>query len=108
MNAASLATVALAGFALLGIIFGGIAWFYRRGGQERELIIAVQNNSKALDGLTARMDQFLERYEALGKRVDGHELRLAISEETVRSAGRDISDLQRREWTRHPAQVEGK
>lgn len=87
MNAATIATVALAAFALLGILCGGIAWFYRRGGQERELILAMRENSKATGGLSSRLDEFLEHYRveytALDKRVDNHEFRLAMSESVL-------------------------
>lgn len=101
-DASTIATVALAVIALLGIMAGGVAWFYRRGGQERELILAMRETSSATRSLSSRMDEFMEHYRtehnALDKRVDNHDLRLSVNEAAVHGVQQEVSAIQNRLW----------
>lgn len=105
-NLVTIATVALATFALIGIMVGGIAWFYRRGGQERELILAMRENSQTTRNLSSRLDEFMDHYRseytALDKRVDNHDIRLVQAEATAQAARQDVSALQSKLWQRSP------
>jgi hypothetical protein len=104
MSPSVVATVALAFFAFVGVIAGGVAWFYRRGGQERELILAMRENSAATTNLSTRFDAFMEHYRteytSLDKRVDNHDMRLATNEATTLGITKEVAELRRATWQR--------
>lgn len=91
MDAATLATVLLAVVAAVGLIGGGVAWFYKRGGQERESTLAIRDNTKATNALTGRFDSFMERtqtvQELTAAKLADHETRITLNT-------RDIKHLQ--------------
>jgi uncharacterized protein HemX len=93
MNPEAWATVALAVVAAVGLIIGGTAWFYKRGGQEREFSIALRANTTATNALTSRLDAFMsrtqDRQEEQEKRLNGIDTRVTVTE-------RDVRDLVRR------------
>lgn len=95
MNAETLATIILAIVAGLGLFGGGIAWFYKRGGQERESAIALRDNTKATVDLTSRMDLFMQRTEnkldEQDKHVNDHETRLSVVERDVRQLDKAVN-----------------
>ncbi len=74
MNPATdIATVTLAVLGILGLITGIIAWFYRRGGQERAFTDALDRNTQANNEVAIKLEDFkgvvLEMFHALDKRV---------------------------------------
>jgi hypothetical protein len=95
MSAETLATVILAIVAGLGLFGGGIAWFYKRGGQERESAIALRDNTKATVDLTERMDLFMQRTEnkldEQDRRGNNHETRLTVIERDVRQLNKAVN-----------------
>lgn len=97
MSATEISTIILAGCASVALIAGMFAWFFRRGGAERDLARAVRENSDATRILTSRLEAFMiryeERHEALSDRVNGHETRLGVAETRIRSNTIDIARL---------------
>lgn len=95
MSAEALGTILLAVIAAVGLIGGSIAWFYKRGGQEREGAIALRDNTKATVDLTTRIDAFMLRTEAKQEatdlRVNNHETRLSLTEQTVKALTRQAN-----------------
>lgn len=92
MDAGTIGTIIVACVALIGLIGGGIAWFYKRGGQERESSIALRDNTAAITELSGNMKVFMERtiakQELTDTRVNEHDRQISLQ-------GRDISELQR-------------
>ena len=74
MNPTTIATVVLAVLALLGTCAGMIAWFYKRGGDERSLTDAVHANTAATNKLT-------ESVSSLQGTLSEHESRIRVLEE---------------------------
>lgn len=73
MNAATISTVVIAVLALLAATGGTIAWFYKRGGDERTLTDAVHANTTATDKLTESM-------ALIGNTLHDHEYRIKALE----------------------------
>jgi hypothetical protein len=88
MTPEAIGTVILAIIAGMGLIGGGIAWFYKRGGQERESSLALRDNTKAITDLTVEMRTFMLRTEQkqdeTDKRGADHETRLSLAERDIR------------------------
>lgn len=97
MSIMDIATVAIAGVAVVGLVVGALGWFWRRGANERELTTAVRDNSEATRGLSARLDAFMaryeERHEALSERVSEHGTRITLVEERTLANRTDIARL---------------
>lgn len=52
--------VALTVIAIIGAVAGGVAWFYKRGGSEREMTLALNQNTQATSELTTAFHSFRE------------------------------------------------
>lgn len=76
MSAATIATVALAVLGFLSLIFAGFAWLYKRGADERELTIAVQQNTHATTKLSEHMNKIAETLAVHGEKLADHDARL--------------------------------
>lgn len=57
-NLADLAQVIVAVLAFLGLVVAVVAWFYRRGGQERTMTDALVENTNATKEVTAELRDF--------------------------------------------------
>lgn len=94
MNAETLGTIILAVVAAIGLIGAGIAWFYKRGGQERESTLALRQNTTATTELTKRFDAFmdrtLDRQDATDKRLADHDTRIAVNERDIRQLNKQV------------------
>ena len=92
MDAATLATIIISVTAVIGLIGAGVAWFYKRGGQEREFSIELRANTQATTELNASFTRFMDRtqtlQEATTAKLADHETRITVSE-------RDIRDLRK-------------
>lgn len=68
-----IASITVAVIVLLGAIAGLIAWFYRRGGQERSYTEALERNTKANYDVAQALADFkstvLDMFHDLDKRV---------------------------------------
>lgn len=95
MNAETLGTIILAVVAAIGLIGAGIAWFYKRGGQEREFSIALRANTNATTELTKRFDIFMDRTvmktDQLDTRVNDHETRITVTERDIRYIQKQVA-----------------
>lgn len=76
MSAADVATVVLAVVAVIGLVFGALAWIYNRGAGERELTDAVKANTTATDKLTAHVEKIGDTLAQHGEKLADHEARL--------------------------------
>lgn len=74
MSPADISTVALAVLAGAGIIVGVIRWFFYRGAAERELTIAVRDNTEANRELSKAFSEFRA---SVTDRFHVHDIRLA-------------------------------
>lgn len=81
-HATDIATITVAVVAALAAVGGSIAWFYRRGGQERAYTDALERNTKANNDVAVKLDEFkgvvLDMFHSLDKRVSRVEDRLEI------------------------------
>lgn len=73
------ATVILAVLAAIGVIVAAAAWFYRRGGQESGIAVALQDNTAATRELSAEFRKF--RDEVIDK-LHGLDIRVTRLEVT--------------------------
>lgn len=55
-----LGTVALTIVAIIGIVAAVVRWFYKRGSQEADVVIALRENSQATKDLTLAFHTFKE------------------------------------------------
>lgn len=74
LNAANVSTVILAIVAVIGLGAAGIRWFFKRGADEREMTIAVRENTKATRELSGLFNDFRV---AVSDRFHVHDIRLA-------------------------------
>lgn len=58
VNVTDIASISVAVVIVFGAIVGLIAWFYKRGGQERAFTDALEANTQATASLTAEMADF--------------------------------------------------
>jgi hypothetical protein len=58
VNAGTIATVVLAVVAILGLVAAGIGWLFRRGADEKELSIAIRDNTSATRELSGDFRSF--------------------------------------------------
>jgi hypothetical protein len=58
MTLSSAAPIVMAVLMLVGVIVAAGAWFYRRGGQERELAVAIRENTTATSTLSQDLRHF--------------------------------------------------
>lgn len=95
MSAETLGTLVLAIVAGIGLIGGGIAWFYKRGGQERESSIALRDNTRAITDLTVEMKAFMLRTElkqdATDTKQSDHETRISLAERDIKVLTKAVS-----------------
>ena len=73
MSAYDLSTVVMAVCAVAAVVAGIIAWFYHRGGSEREFTLALKANTEATGRLTAAFYSF--RSEVVDE-LHEHDIRL--------------------------------
>jgi hypothetical protein len=73
MTAADISTVVLAAAALLGLIVAVGKWFFARGGSEKAIVIAMNENTRATGELTTAFHSFrtetLREFRTLDVRV---------------------------------------
>jgi hypothetical protein len=69
MSPSDAATVSIALLAALGLIGAIVAWFYRRGGTETAMEIALDRNTTATEKLT-------DKIEGVVTRLHDHDIRL--------------------------------
>lgn len=73
MSTPDIASVAVAVVVVGGAVFGLIAWFYKRGGQEQAFTDALERNTKANNDVAAKLDDFksvvLGMFHELDKRI---------------------------------------
>jgi uncharacterized membrane protein YqiK len=69
----TVATVVIAVVGLLGAFGAGLRWFYKRAGNERALVDAVDANTRATDKLTESMT-------VVGGTLNDHEYRIKTAE----------------------------
>jgi hypothetical protein len=73
MDLANVAQVVMGVAVVLGLIVGIIAWFYRRGGQERAFTEALDRNTKANNEVAKKLEDFktvvIDMFHNLDKRV---------------------------------------
>jgi len=72
----TVAAVILAVVALLGAVFGGVAWFYRRGQQEQSLASSVAGLGKATADLATQVSKLSDKLDGHGSQLTDHEYRL--------------------------------
>jgi uncharacterized protein HemX len=93
MDAATLASILIAVVAVVGLLGGGIAWFYKRGGQERESTIALRDNTAATTALTLRFDAFMERTQRANEvttaKLADHETRITLNTRDIQLLQKD-------------------
>lgn len=58
MNATTIATVVLAVCAVMGIVAAVTAWFFKRGADEREYVVALRESASATRDLIAEFREF--------------------------------------------------
>lgn len=73
MSIPDITSVAVCVVVVGGAVFGLIAWFYKRGGQERAYTDALERNTKANTEVAVKLDDFktvvLEMFHELDKRI---------------------------------------
>jgi hypothetical protein len=57
----------------LGALLATLGWFYKRGGDERELTVAMRENTKVTGELSGKLDR-------MGGVLNDHEVRLSVLE----------------------------
>jgi hypothetical protein len=92
-NPAQWGTAVLAAVAIVGLLFAGMSWLYKRGADERELTLAIKNHSAATDNLASKVDEIGRSFRLLETRIAEHETRITVSEQGILSNTRDISRL---------------
>lgn len=89
MHPADIATVILAVLAFAGIVVAAASWFYRRGGQERELAVAIRENTTATSTLSQDLRDFRDyTVETLHR----HDIRLTRLEAPSNGSGAPVRD----------------
>lgn len=89
MHPADIATVILAVLALAGIVAAAASWFYRRGGQERELAVAIRENTTATSTLSQDLRSFRD-YTV--ETLHHHDIRLTRLEAPSNGSGASVRD----------------
>lgn len=69
MNPATVATVIIAVTAVIGLGVAAVGWFYKRGGAETAMSVALDRNTTATDRLT-------EKLEGVVVKLHDHDIRL--------------------------------
>lgn len=73
MTIPDIASVAVAVVVVGGAVFGLVAWFYKRGGQEQAYTDALNRNTQANNDLSVKMDDFktvvIKMFHEMDKRV---------------------------------------
>lgn len=87
MHPAELATVILAVLALAGIVVAAASWFYRRGGQERELAVAIRENTTATSTLSQDLRSFRDSTIST---LHQHDIRLTRLEAPSNGSGASV------------------
>lgn len=74
----------LAAVAVVGVVAAIVRWFYGRGGEERELAIAVRENTTVTrelsDGLASLKELTTSQYHELARRQDAISHRVDVLE----------------------------
>jgi hypothetical protein len=70
MTLANAAPIVMAALMLVGIIVAGAAWFFRRGGEERELAVAIRENTTATSTLSQDLRDFRDYTVETLHRID--------------------------------------
>ena len=81
MNAATIATVALAAISFLSLVAGGAAWLYRRGKDEQSLASSVDRHAAATEDLAGQVGGLRVTLEAHGATLTEHHFRLKALED---------------------------
>lgn len=89
----TIGTVILAIVAIVGLLFAGMGWLYKRGADERELTLSIKQHTEATDNLAKSVDNLSDRHTQLERRVDNHDTRIAVNERDIAANARDISKL---------------
>ena len=83
MQLATVAAVSgaiLATVAVIGLGAAGIRWFFKRGADEREMTIAVKDNTEATRELTSLFNEFrvavTDRFHIADMRLADHDSRI--------------------------------
>lgn len=80
-------SIIIAVTAALGLIMAALAWLYKRGAEERELTVAVRDNTAATSSLSKTFTSYVEksdqRYEDHEHRLAGHDTRLTVVERDI-------------------------
>lgn len=80
-------SIVIASAAVLGLLFAALAWLYKRGAEERELTVAVRDNTKATTSLAETFASYVEktdqRYSELDRRVGSHDTRITVVERDI-------------------------
>lgn len=83
VNVTDVASVAVAVVVVCGALFGLLAWFYKRGGQEQAYTDALNRNTKSNDDLSTKMDDFkmvvVDMFHQMDKRVTRLEDRAGVN-----------------------------
>jgi hypothetical protein len=89
MSLSSAAPIVMAFLMLVGIIVAGAAWFYRRGGQERELAVVIRENTTATTTLSQDLRDFRDYTVTT---LHHHDIRLTRLEAPSNGSGAPVRD----------------
>lgn len=80
-NLSGYATIVVALVAMLGVMTAVSAWFYRRGGQERSMVDALNENTKSNKEVATELKEF--KGETLAALRD-HDWQLKIHDQQLK------------------------
>lgn len=100
MTVASVSGVALAVVAIVGLVVALLRWFFTRGADEREMEIAVRDNTEATRELSKNLGDFTAVFHdfraSVTERFHEHDVRLTkleapLQNHDIRSPDRNAS-----------------
>jgi hypothetical protein len=71
---------------IIGVAAGMVAWFYRRGAQEREMALALKANTTSNEQLTRKMDEFRDVVVSMLHALD---VRVTLNEAAIEVLNKD-------------------